>query len=56
MEQSDASADDQRLPRVYDEWRKLATAKQENEKSGPTLQATALARDVYIQLVDVEKA
>jgi RNA polymerase sigma factor (TIGR02999 family) len=41
---------------LYDELRKLATAKLAQEKPGQTLQATALVHDAYIRLVDVEIA
>ena len=56
IEQGDPSAAELLLPLVYDELRKLAAAKLANEKPGQTLQATALVRDAYIRLVDVEKA
>lgn len=56
IEQGDPSAAEQLLPLVYGELRKLAAAKLANEKPGQTLQATALVHDVYIRLVDVEKA
>jgi RNA polymerase sigma factor (TIGR02999 family) len=56
IEQGDSNAADQLLPLVYDELRKLASAKLANEKPGQTLQATALVHEAYIRLVDVEKA
>ena len=56
IEQGDPSAAEQLLPLLYEELRKLATAKLANEKPGQTLQATALVHDAYIRLVDVEKA
>jgi RNA polymerase sigma factor (TIGR02999 family) len=56
IEQGDPSAAEQLLPLVYEELRKLATAKLAHEKPGQTLQATALVHDAYIRLVDVEKA
>ena len=52
----DASAAEQLFPLVYDELRKLATAKMAQEKPGQTLEATALVHEAYIRLVDVEKA
>ena len=55
IEEGDPSAADQLLPLVYDELRKLATAKMAQERPGQTLQATALVHDAYIRLVDVEK-
>lgn len=56
IESGDPSAADQLLPLVYDELRKLAAAKLANEKPGHTLQATALAHEAYLRLVDTEKA
>jgi RNA polymerase sigma factor (TIGR02999 family) len=56
IESGDPSAAEKLLPLVYDELRKLAAAKLVQEKSGQTLQATALVHDAYIRLVDVEKA
>ena len=56
IEQGDPAAADQLLPLVYDELRKLATAKMAQENPGQTLQATALVHEAYIRLVDVEKA
>lgn len=52
IEQGDPSAADQLLPLVYDELRKLATARLANEKPGQTLQATALVHEAYVRLVD----
>ena len=56
IEQGDGQAAEELLPLVYDELRKLAAAKLANEKTGQTLQATALVHEAYIRLVDVEKA
>ena len=56
IEAGDPSAAEQLLPLVYDELRKLAAAKLAQEKSGQTLQATALVHDAYLRLVDVELA
>jgi RNA polymerase sigma factor (TIGR02999 family) len=39
------------LPLVYDELRKLAAAKLAQEKSGQTLDATALVHEAYLRLV-----
>jgi RNA polymerase sigma factor (TIGR02999 family) len=55
IESGNASAAERLLPLVYDELRKLAAARLDQEKSGQTLQATALVHDAYIRLVDVEK-
>lgn len=56
IEQGDSSAAEQLLPLVYDELRKLATAKLANEREGQTLQATGLVHNAYIRLVDVQRA
>ena len=55
IEHGDPAAAERLLPLVYDELRKLATAKLANEIPGQTLQATALVHEAYIRLVDVEK-
>jgi RNA polymerase sigma factor (TIGR02999 family) len=47
----DATAANELLPLVYDELRKLATAKLAQEKPGQTLQATALVHEAYLRLV-----
>lgn len=52
----DQSAAAQLLPLVYDELRKLAAAKLQQEPSGQTLQATALVHEAYVRLVDVKLA
>ena len=56
IESGDPSAADQLLPLVYDELRKLASAKLAQERPGQTLQATGLVHDAYIRLVNVEEA
>src|SRR6266446_9353711 len=56
IEQGDPHAAEQLLPLVYDELRKLAADKMAQEKSGQTLQATALVHEAYLRLVDDEKA
>ncbi len=56
IEEGDSSAAEQLLPLVYDELRRLATAKMVQENPGQTLQATALVHEAYMRLVDVEKA
>jgi len=56
IEQGDPHAAEQLLPLVYDELRKLAAQKLAQEKPGQTLQATALVHEVYLRLVDGEKA
>ena len=54
IQAGDPSAADQLLPLVYSELRKLAAAKLANEKSGHTLQATALVHEAYLRLVGGE--
>ncbi|MEO7412630.1 MAG: ECF-type sigma factor [Opitutaceae bacterium] len=49
-EQGDAQAADQILPLVYDELRKLASAKMARESAGQTLQPTALVHEVWLRL------
>ena len=56
IEAGDPKAAEELLPLVYEELRKLATAKMAQEKPGQTLQATALVHEAYVRLVDVEKA
>src|SRR5216683_6147113 len=56
IEQGDPHAAEQLLPLVYEELRQLAAHKLAQEKAGQTLQATALVHDVYLRLVDVDKA
>jgi RNA polymerase sigma factor (TIGR02999 family) len=55
IEHGDPAAAERLLPLVYDELRKLAAAKLDNEKPGQTLQATALVHEAYLRLVDVDK-
>ena len=55
IEQGDPSAAEQLLPLVYEELRRLATQKMDQESPDQTLQATALVHEAYIRLVDVEK-
>jgi RNA polymerase sigma factor (TIGR02999 family) len=54
IEQGDPQAADQLLLLVYDELRRLATAKMAREKPGQTLQPTALVHEAYLRLVDGE--
>ena len=56
IEQGDVQAAEQLLPLVYDELRRLATAKLAQENPGQTLQATALVHEAYLRLVDQDKA
>jgi RNA polymerase sigma factor (TIGR02999 family) len=56
IESGDPSAAEKLLPLVYDELRKVASAKLTYESPGQTLQATALVHEAYMRLVDVEQA
>jgi RNA polymerase sigma factor (TIGR02999 family) len=51
IEQGDPRAAQELLPLVYEELRKLAASKLAQEKSGQTLQATALVHEAYLRLV-----
>jgi RNA polymerase sigma factor (TIGR02999 family) len=51
IEQGDSHAAAHLLPLVYDELRKLAAQKLAQERSGQTLQATALVHEAYLRLV-----
>ncbi len=51
IEQGDPHAAEQLLPLVYQELRKLASAKLAQEAPGQTLQATALVHEAYLRLV-----
>ena len=51
IEAGDELAAEKLLPLVYDELRKLASAKLAREQPGQTLQATALVHEAYLQLV-----
>jgi RNA polymerase sigma factor (TIGR02999 family) len=55
IEQGDPSAAEQLLPLVYDELRNLAATRLAQEKSGQTLQATALVHEAYLRLVNVDQ-
>lgn len=51
MERGDPHAAEQLLPLVYKELRQLAAQRLAQEKSGQTLQATALVHEAYLRLV-----
>ncbi|MFO1095356.1 MAG: ECF-type sigma factor [Planctomycetaceae bacterium] len=55
IEGGDPSAAEKLLPLVYDELRKLATARMAAESPCQTLQATALVHEAYLRLVDVDQ-
>src|SRR5437763_15235521 len=56
VEQGEPHAAEQLLPLVYDELRRLAAQKLNQEKPGQTLQATALVHEGYVRLVNIEQA
>lgn len=49
-EQGDPQAANELLPLVYEELRKLATARMANEKRGQTLQPTALVHEAWLKI------
>ena len=51
IEAGDPHAASELLPLVYDELRKLATARMADERPGQTLTATALVHEAYVRLV-----
>ncbi len=55
IEHGDPAATERLIPLVYNELRRLATARIANENPGQTLQATALVHEAYLRLVDVDK-
>ena len=56
IEQGDPHAAAELFPLIYDALRRLAAQKLAGETPGQTLQATALVHEVYLRLVDVDKA
>ena len=56
IEHGDPRAAERLLPLVYDELRKLAARRLAREKTGQTLQATALVHEAYLRLVDDDLA
>ncbi len=55
IDRGDPRASDQLMPLVYEELRRLATAKMRQEQAGQTLQATALVHEAYLRLVGSEQ-
>ena len=53
-QKGDPKAAEQLLPLVYDELRKLATAKMAQERANQTLQPTALVHEAWLRLVGNE--
>jgi RNA polymerase sigma factor (TIGR02999 family) len=51
IEQGDPKAADQLLPLIYEDLRKVAAHRLAQERSGQTLQATALVHEAYLRLV-----
>jgi RNA polymerase sigma factor (TIGR02999 family) len=56
IDQGDPKASEQLLPLVYDELRRLAAQRLAQEKTGHTLQATALVHEAYVRLVDAGRS
>ncbi len=54
IERQEVGATERLLPLVYEELRRLATQKMAQERSGQTLQATALVHEAYIRLVEAK--
>lgn len=55
IDQGDPHAASNLLPLVYEELRKLATARMAGERSGSTLQGTALVHEAWLRLVGAEQ-
>src|SRR4051812_26920605 len=56
IEAGDPAAGEELLPLVYDELRKLAAARLNDERADHTLQPTALVHEAWLRLVDVDQA
>jgi RNA polymerase sigma factor (TIGR02999 family) len=56
LEQGNSLESERLLPLVYDELRKLAASRLQQEKPGQTLQATALVHEAYLRLVGPEES
>jgi len=54
IDQGDAAAANQLLPRLYDELRTLAAQKMAREAPGQTLQPTALVHEAWLRLTEKE--
>src|SRR5262245_48059487 len=55
MAQGDSRAAAQLMPLIYDELRKLAARQMSRERSGLTLQPTALVHEAFMRLVNVPR-
>lgn len=53
--EGDRDAEQQLVPRVYHELRKLAAAYMRREKPGASLQPTALVHEAYLRMVDYKE-
>jgi len=51
IDRSESGAAEKLLPLVYEDLRRLATARMANEMSGQTLQPTALVHEAWLRLV-----
>jgi RNA polymerase sigma factor (TIGR02999 family) len=56
VDEGDPHAARQLLPLIYDELRKLAAQRLAQEKSGQTLQATALVHEAYLRLTNHDES
>ncbi len=54
IESGDQQASEELLLLVYDELRKLASARMAAQRADHTLQATALVHEAYVRLIDQE--
>lgn len=54
LRQGDREAEDQLLPLVYDELHRIARRFMRRERSGHTLQTTALLHEAYLRLATIE--
>jgi len=55
VDSGDPKAEEEFLPAVYDELRRLAARKMENERDGHTLQPTALVHEAWIKLAGSDR-
>lgn len=55
VQSGDPSAAEKLLPLVYDQLRRLAAERLQNEAQGLTLQPTALVHEAYVRLVDAKE-
>ena len=55
VQQGDPKADDELLPLVYEELRRLAAHKMASERAGHTLQATALVHEAWLRIANQDQ-